>query len=138
MFCDSEGAIDGAVDDIGAATVSMFDAVCVVGVDGPSVAGEVDETAAAAAAAYRIGGNVAGGRGAGGSPAFSMLDIGCCAKLGFGGGFAEVSYYFGHGCDAKKDLLSVATEASGHCRSDGNVRVARNSLRNCNPTPGFF
>jgi hypothetical protein len=34
-------------------------------------------TAPAAAAEYRIGGNVAGGRDCGGKPAFTMLDIGC-------------------------------------------------------------
>ena len=40
-------------------------------------------TAAAAAVAY-----FNGGRGcAGGRPALSILDIGCCAKLGIGGGF---------------------------------------------------
>lgn len=94
MFCDSEGTIDGAVNGTGAGGVSTFDVVCVVGVDGIIVAGEVDETAAAAAAAYRIGGNDAGGRGAGGKPAFNMLDIGCCAKLGFGGGFAESTELF--------------------------------------------
>lgn len=88
MFCDSEGAIDDVADGVGAEVVGMFDDAWVVGVEGPIVAGEVDETAAAAAAAYRIGGNVARGRGAGGKPAFNMLDIGCCAKLGFGGGFA--------------------------------------------------
>jgi len=40
-------------------------------------------TAAAAAVAY-----FNGGRGCdGGKPALSILDMGCCAKLGFGGGF---------------------------------------------------
>lgn len=45
-------------------------------------------TAAAAAAAYRIGGSVFGGLGAGCKPALRMLAIGCCAKFRFGGGFA--------------------------------------------------
>lgn len=45
-------------------------------------------TAAAAAAAYRIG----CGAGRGGSPAFRILAIGCCAKLGFGGGFATLEH----------------------------------------------
>ncbi len=49
---------------------------------GPTVVGA---TAAAAAAAYRTG-NTAGGRGAGGSPFFNILAIGCTAKLGLGGG----------------------------------------------------
>ena len=44
-------------------------------------------TAAAAAVAYRIGGK-AGGRTAEGRPALRILAIGCCAKFGFGGGFA--------------------------------------------------
>jgi hypothetical protein len=40
-------------------------------------------TAAAAAVAY-----FNGGRGCtGGRPALSILDMGCCAKFGFGGGF---------------------------------------------------
>jgi hypothetical protein len=37
----------------------------------------VGATAAAAAAAYLIGGSVAGGRGAVGRPALRMLAIGC-------------------------------------------------------------
>lgn len=42
------------------------------------VAGGVGATAAAAAAAYRIGGKVAGaGRGAGTRPALRILAIGC-------------------------------------------------------------
>lgn len=50
--------------------------------------GTTDEgpTAAAAAAEYRMGGSV--GRAGGGRPALRMLAIGCCAKFGFGGGFA--------------------------------------------------
>ena len=43
--------------------------------------------APAAAAEYRIGVNV-GGRGCCGRPALRILDIGCCAKFGGGGGFA--------------------------------------------------
>jgi hypothetical protein len=45
-----------------------------------------DATAAAAAAAYRIGGNV-GGFDAG-RPDLTTLDMGACEKFGFGGGFA--------------------------------------------------
>lgn len=46
----------------------------------------VGVTAAAATTAYRAG-RAAGGRdGGGGRPALRILDIGCCAKLGFGGG----------------------------------------------------
>lgn len=51
------------------------------------VTGMADDgvTAAAAAAAYLIG----GGRGAAaGRPALRILAMGCCAKFGFGGGFA--------------------------------------------------
>jgi hypothetical protein len=60
--------------------------------DCDGVAGTTDEgvTAAAAAVAYRMGGNV--GRGAGcGRPALRMLAIGCCAKFGFGGGFVSAA-----------------------------------------------
>ena len=42
-------------------------------------------TAAAAAVAYFNGGRCTAGR-----PALSILDIGCCAKFGFGGGFGAV------------------------------------------------
>lgn len=101
MFCNSEGTIDGAIGATGAEVVGTVGAPCVVGVD---VAGDVDETAAAAAVAYRIGGNAAGGRGAGGKPAFNMLDIGCCAKLGFGGGFAELTELLGTQMRSNKGL----------------------------------
>lgn len=104
MFCDSEDTIDGAVNGTDAEVVGAIEPACVVGVDGITVDGEVDETAAAAAVAYRMGGNVAGGRGAGGKPAFNMLDIGCCTKLGFGGGFAESTDYFKHDCDVDEKL----------------------------------
>lgn len=46
-------------------------------------------TAAAAAAAYLIGGRIVGGREAGCRPALRILAIGCWTKFGFGGGFAE-------------------------------------------------
>lgn len=71
-FATDNGCIDG-----GFATAALF-CVLVEGV-----------TAAAAAAAYRIGGSCgAGGLGSVlGNPAFRMLAMGCWAKFGFGGGF---------------------------------------------------
>jgi hypothetical protein len=53
------------------------------------------DTAAAAAAAYLTGGNCVGGRVVvgviAGRPALRILDIGCWAKFGFGGGFDAAS-----------------------------------------------
>ena len=67
-----DGGIAGGVDVVVAAGVVGAGAEFVVACEdcggGP--------TAAAAAAAYRIGGNGAGGLGVG-NPAFSILDIGC-------------------------------------------------------------
>ena len=73
--------IDGAVGTDGGG----FDTTC-DGVGGIACEGL---TAAAAAAAYRIGGNEGRDAGAGvGRPALSILAIGCWAKFGGGGGFA--------------------------------------------------
>lgn len=47
-------------------------------------------TAAAAAAAYFTGRGAAAVRPDTGRPALSILDIGCCAKFGFGGCFGAV------------------------------------------------
>ena len=65
------------------------DAEAVAGVGGTCVVGVawavvVGVTAAAATTAYLAG--RATGRGCGGRPALRILDIGCCAKFGFGGG----------------------------------------------------
>ena len=64
---------------------------CDDGVGGGGFAAGGGATATAAAAAYLNGGSVAWGREAGGKPALRILAIGCCAKFGFGGGFAAVS-----------------------------------------------
>lgn len=57
------------------------DGVCVAAVPDE----EVPPTAAAAAAEYRTGSVVTGGRVCG-NPFLTILDIGCDAKFGFGGG----------------------------------------------------
>jgi hypothetical protein len=90
-----DGAIEGAVEGGGGGC----DAVAAAGVLGVDAAAREDDdadgggtTAAAAIAAYLIGGSTAGAAGLDGviccKPAFRIVDIGCCAKLGFGGGFA--------------------------------------------------
>jgi len=76
------GVSGGGFDTESGTVCDCCDEVCD---EGPCVVG-VDATAAAAAAAYRIGGR-AGGRVADGKPALRMLAMGCCAKFGFGGGF---------------------------------------------------
>lgn len=90
-----DGGIDGAAG--GGLEAAGDGADCdgvddIMGVEGTAAAG-CDATAAAAAAAYLTGGNCTGGRGAEGvvveRPALTMLDIGCCAKFGFGGGFDD-------------------------------------------------
>lgn len=72
-------------------TKAAVGATCIGGWDELLCAGCVDADALfppAAATEYRTGGSVAVRGAGGGSPAFRMLDMGCCAKLGFGGGFA--------------------------------------------------
>lgn len=69
--------------------------------------------APAAAAEYRIGVNV-GSRDCWGRPAFRMLDIGCCAKFGGGGGFAGMtSRSAGAVKQCGKFIHSEAIEGSG-------------------------
>lgn len=86
-LCDVDCAIDGAigVDDDVEVNTALDDPCGLDNTGGAVLADDPDETAAAAAAAYRMGGKVAGGRG--GRPALRMLDIGCWAKFGLGGGF---------------------------------------------------
>ncbi len=79
--CSDCDDIGGTADNGGAFDVGG-DTTVVAGADGGGGGGA---TAAAAAVAYRIGGSVATGRGVG-KPAFTMLDMGCWAKFGFGGG----------------------------------------------------
>jgi hypothetical protein len=98
---DNEGSIacaattDAEVDDCGieGAVGAAGGGCATLDVDGDVIGGCTDEdadgdaTAAAAAAAYRIGGNVGGfdvGR-----PDLTTLDMGACEKFGFGGGFAR-------------------------------------------------
>jgi hypothetical protein len=88
IVCEIDGGIDGAIgvtgggfDDAVGRVVCGCDDMC-----GEACCVDEDATAAAAAAEYRIGGR-AGGRGAGGKPDLRILAIGCCTKLGFGGGF---------------------------------------------------
>lgn len=86
---EDDGVIDGAVGITAGGFGEVVVAGCAAGIDGVSGMPGDGVTAAAAAAAYRMGGNVGRGAGAGvGKPAFSMLAIGCCTKFGFGGGFA--------------------------------------------------
>jgi hypothetical protein len=84
VACISDGGIDGAVDVDGGG----FDGAEGIDCGCDDMCGEPGAsdgaTAAAAAAEYRIGGRVAGGRGAG-RPALRILAIGCCTKFGFGG-----------------------------------------------------
>ena len=76
--CDAAGAVVRRGDCVGCVDTAEAD-------DGVAWF-----TAAAAAAAYLIGGNVGGVGfdGCGGRPAFRMLDMGCCAKFGLGRGRA--------------------------------------------------
>ena len=82
---EGAGGCEGVFDTAGVGfVVDVVIVVAVVGCEGTLLACWV---APAAAAEYRIGVNV-GGRGCWGRPALRILDIGCCAKFGGGGGFA--------------------------------------------------
>lgn len=94
MLWDVDCTIDGAVGVAGVADKELDTApegACEPDDADGALAEGPDDTAAAAAVAYRIAGSAAGGRGAEGSPTLSMLDIGCCAKFGFGGGLGAFS-----------------------------------------------
>ena len=88
-----EGAegCEGPLVNTGVGFVGVDVAVVVVVDEGCGEALLPCWVAPAAAAEYRIGVNV-GGRGCWGRPAFRILDIGCWAKFGGGGGFAEEAF----------------------------------------------
>lgn len=70
-------------------------------------------TAAAAAVAYFNGGLCTAGR-----PTLSILDIGCCAKFGFGGGFGAVC----------RCMICKICEEAERGKEGSNLRLLLNAL----------
>jgi len=89
------GGIESAVGGRGGGCEGTV-AAGVLGVDAGAFSDDEEAdaggaTAAAAAAAYRIGGSTTGAADRGGccKPALRIVDMGCCAKVRFGGGLPE-------------------------------------------------
>lgn len=125
VVIEGAGGCDGGLVTAGVRFVSVDVAVVVVVVVGCEAVLFVCCVAPAAAAEYRIGVNV-GGRDCWGRPTFRMLDIGCCAKFGGGGGFAgEASWSVGAVKQCREFIHSEAIEGSGITITPIRLRLNR-------------